>query len=76
MNHTRKSFGVNSLPNGEEFYRACLRWHLSVDMTPEEVHEKGIQEVERISGKMKNVRTFDFTFCTVNTLRYLPSAVA
>ncbi|XP_069104679.1 uncharacterized protein [Argopecten irradians] len=55
MNNTRPETGVNTLDNGEEFYKACLKWHLSVDMTPEEVHNLGLQEVERIYQNMLNV---------------------
>nr|XP_022337537.1 uncharacterized protein LOC111133419 [Crassostrea virginica] len=51
--NTREHYGVNSLVNGSEYYRACLKWHLSFDMTPEEVHSTGLKEVERIHGEMK-----------------------
>nr|XP_034328357.1 uncharacterized protein LOC105326099 [Crassostrea gigas] len=54
-NHLRTGFGVSSWDNGAAFYRACLQWHLSLDITPEEVHNKGLQEVERISSEMKKV---------------------
>nr|XP_019921825.2 uncharacterized protein LOC109617068 [Crassostrea gigas] len=50
---TRLQYGVNSLQNGLEYYQACLKWHLSFDMTPEEVHRVGEQEVERIHQEMK-----------------------
>ncbi|XP_048747204.2 uncharacterized protein LOC125659548 [Ostrea edulis] len=53
MPNTRAHYGVNSLQNGSEYYRACLKWHLSFDMTPDEVHQVGVQEVERIHGDMK-----------------------
>lgn len=55
MPNTRAHYGVNSLQNGSEYYRACLKWHLSFDMTPDEVHQVGVQEVERIHGDMKKV---------------------
>ncbi|XP_060078024.1 uncharacterized protein LOC132557546 [Ylistrum balloti] len=53
--HTRPYTGVNSLENGEEYYRACLKWHLSTDMSPDEVHNIGLQEVERIYQNMLKV---------------------
>uniref|UniRef100_K1PYE7 Uncharacterized protein n=1 Tax=Magallana gigas TaxID=29159 RepID=K1PYE7_MAGGI len=53
--HLRPKFGVNSWDNGTEFYKACLRWHLSLDITPDEVHEKGLSEVKRISSEMKKI---------------------
>ncbi|XP_061194161.1 uncharacterized protein LOC133202363 [Saccostrea echinata] len=53
--HVRSGYGVSSWDNGGEFYKECLRWHLSLDLSPEEVHHKGLQEVERISSEMKKV---------------------
>ncbi|XP_069104118.1 uncharacterized protein [Argopecten irradians] len=55
MNNTRPDTGVNTIDNGAEFYKACLKWHLSADMTPEEVHNLGLQEVQRIYQNMLNV---------------------
>jgi len=54
-NATRTEFGVWSLPRGKDYYRACLKWHLSTDITPEEVHSLGLREVARISGLMQQV---------------------
>lgn len=51
----RPDYGVNSWDNGENFYQACLKWHLSLDMTPEEVHNRGLEEVERIYNEMKKI---------------------
>ncbi|KAL5004642.1 hypothetical protein ScPMuIL_018098 [Solemya velum] len=52
LQHTRSEWGVGSWDNGS-FYRACLKWHLSVDMTPQEVHDEGLREVERITTAME-----------------------
>ena len=52
---TRQEAGVWSLPNGKEFYKACLRWHLSFEMLPEEVHERGLQEVARLTKCFQDV---------------------
>ncbi|KAK6187225.1 hypothetical protein SNE40_005298 [Patella caerulea] len=55
MPATRKGYGVVNLHKGREFYQACLKWYLSLDLTPEEVHRKGLDEVKRISGEMKKI---------------------
>ncbi|KAK3589706.1 hypothetical protein CHS0354_015218 [Potamilus streckersoni] len=55
MPQTRKSFGIMAWDPTHNYYRACLRWHLSFDMTPEEVHTVGIKEVERISEDMNQI---------------------
>jgi uncharacterized protein (DUF885 family) len=37
--------GVWSLPDGEEYYRRCLVLHTSTNMTPDEIHQIGIDQV-------------------------------
>jgi uncharacterized protein (DUF885 family) len=45
--------GVWKLPNGDAYYRSKLREETTTDMTPAEVHELGLAEVDRISKEMK-----------------------
>ncbi|XP_041360080.1 uncharacterized protein LOC121376277 [Gigantopelta aegis] len=52
---TRPHWGVGVWPEGKDYYKACLKWHLSTDMSPEEVHRIGLSEVERISGRMQEI---------------------
>ncbi|CAG5114863.1 unnamed protein product [Candidula unifasciata] len=56
MNHTRPLWGVGSLEGGKEFYKACVNWYLSLNMTPEDIHELGLKEVERLSQRMHEIR--------------------
>lgn len=44
--------GVWKLPDGDEFYQFCLQKHTTTDLTPEEVHQIGLQEVARIQEEM------------------------
>ena len=55
MLNTRSAYGVGSLPNGTEFYEACLRWHISMNYTAQEVHDIGLGEVARIKGLMEQI---------------------
>ncbi|XP_041355919.1 uncharacterized protein LOC121373370 [Gigantopelta aegis] len=55
MPHTRTHHGVWSWEGGKDFYRAVMKWYLSVDMSPEEVHELGLKEVDRIHTLMKKI---------------------
>lgn len=55
MPKTRHGLGVGSWNGGSGYYRQCLKWHLSVDMTPEQVSQIGTQEVQRIHTKMTQV---------------------
>eukprot|EP00092_Neocalanus_flemingeri_P033659 GFUD01036590.1.p1 GENE.GFUD01036590.1~~GFUD01036590.1.p1 ORF type:complete len:569 (-),score=216.01 GFUD01036590.1:72-1778(-) len=52
----RPQIAATSLPGcGPEFYKACLKFHTSTDLTAEEIHQKGVQEVARIEGEMKEI---------------------
>ena len=51
----RETLGARSLPEGEAFYRALVRQHTTLDLTPEEVHQRGLEEVERIRTEMTAV---------------------
>ena len=55
MNKLRPTVGVSGWPEGRSFYEAVLRWHLTLDMTPQEVHQIGLDEVSRIRNQMEQV---------------------
>ena len=55
MNHTRRGYGVGSLEFGQEYYQACLDFHLSAHVPAKRVHHVGLREVERISKQMQKV---------------------
>jgi uncharacterized protein (DUF885 family) len=48
----RETIGASELPNGKEYYDFLVRHHTTLDVTPEQVHEIGLREVERIRGEM------------------------
>lgn len=47
--------GAWSLPDGEEYYRWRLKRMTTTDMTPNEIHEFGLAEVDRIHGEMREI---------------------
>ena len=51
----RESLGARSLPGGEAFYRALVREHTTLDLTPEQIHQTGLDEVARIRAEMETV---------------------
>jgi len=55
MASCRPREGVDSIRGGAEFYQRCLKWHTSLDLTPDEVHAIGLAEVARIQKEMKRV---------------------
>ena len=47
--------GAWTMPNGDEYYAYMLRGYTTTDMTPEEIHNLGLAEVERIHGEMRDI---------------------
>ena len=50
---SRDSIGASSLPNGEAFYEYRARAYTTTQMTPDEIHRIGLNEVKRIRGEMQ-----------------------
>ena len=53
--NARESLGASSLPGGRAFYEHRVRMYTTLDITPDEVHERGLAEVQRIRGEMQEV---------------------
>ena len=51
----RDSIGASELPYGEEFYRYRVRLYTTTQMTPDEIHELGLSEVQRIRNQMLSI---------------------
>ena len=50
------SVGLSQYPGGAAAYRYLMRLSTSLDMAPEEVHELGVREVERLEGELDAIR--------------------
>ncbi len=51
----RASIGALALPEGRDYYRYRVRKFTTLDLTPEQVHERGLEEVKRIRGEMMEI---------------------
>ena len=51
----RESIAASELPDGKSFYEFRVNKHIALDISPKEVHEIGLSEVERIRGEMEEV---------------------
>jgi uncharacterized protein (DUF885 family) len=51
----RGSIGASALPEGRDFYRHRVRKFTTLDLTPDEVHQMGLDEVPRIRREMDEV---------------------
>ena len=47
--------GAWSLPNGDEFYNLKIRSFTTTNYSPEQIHQIGLSEVDRISKRMKEI---------------------
>ncbi|MBK6597130.1 MAG: DUF885 domain-containing protein [Proteobacteria bacterium] len=52
---TRTTVGIWDTPDGTAFYRNRATLHTTTQMTPDEIHDIGLQEVTRIRGEMQKV---------------------
>ena len=52
---SRESIGASALPNGEAFYEYRSRLYTTTQMTPDEIHRVGLDEVKRIRDEMQLV---------------------
>jgi uncharacterized protein (DUF885 family) len=51
----RETIGASELPDGRDFYAHRVRLYTTLDLTPEQVHQTGLDEVARIRAEMENV---------------------
>ena len=52
----RPEVGLSRQPGGEAAYRYLVRYHTTMDITPEEIHEIGLQNVAEIEEQMLAVQ--------------------
>ncbi|AOS97419.1 hypothetical protein AUP74_01989 [Microbulbifer aggregans] len=47
--------GAWKFPEGDDYYNHRLSVYTTTDMTADEIHQKGLEEVERIHGEMREI---------------------
>ncbi|MGD8827460.1 MAG: DUF885 domain-containing protein [Gammaproteobacteria bacterium] len=52
---SRQTIGASDLPNGRDYYRYLTRKFTTTDLTPEQIHQIGLDEVDRIHGEMEKI---------------------
>ncbi|MGS2722501.1 DUF885 domain-containing protein [Porticoccus sp. GXU_MW_L64] len=58
----RQTLGANALPDGDAYYAHLAGYHTTTDLTPDEIHQIGLDEVARIRAEMEVViREADFS---------------
>ena len=52
---SRKQLGARSLPGGERYYEWLVENHTTTKLTPDQIHQNGLDEVARIRREMEGV---------------------
>ncbi len=53
--NTRKSTAMSAMPNGVAWYQHMIQSHTTTDLTAEQIHQIGLDEVKRIRQEMANL---------------------
>ncbi|MFZ6026672.1 MAG: DUF885 domain-containing protein [Chloroflexota bacterium] len=51
----RQTIAASDLPDGRSYYQHCIRYHTALDLSPEAIHQTGLEEVQRIRTEMQEV---------------------
>lgn len=52
---SRATVGIWDTPDGAEFYRNRVKWFTTTSLSPQEIHEIGLKEVDRIHAQMLKI---------------------
>jgi uncharacterized protein (DUF885 family) len=55
LSAARESVGLSELPNGEAWYAHMVKLRTTTELTPDEIHRIGLDEVARIHEEMRGV---------------------
>jgi len=44
--------GISAIPDGAKYYQFCIRRETTLDLTPEQIHQTGLDEVKRDEAEM------------------------
>ena len=53
--YTRNHISIASTPNGAEYYKNRIKFYTTLDLTAEEIHQIGLDEVKKIRNEMKQI---------------------
>lgn len=53
--NARESIGTSALPGGDDYYSYLIEYHTTLSMTAGEVHQVGLDEVDRILEEMNGI---------------------
>jgi uncharacterized protein (DUF885 family) len=69
---SQATIGISEVPEGRAYYQALVRYHTTLDTSPEEVHQRGLAEVARIRSEMEGIiAELDFDGSFADFLQFL-----
>ncbi|WP_095013412.1 DUF885 domain-containing protein [Tsuneonella mangrovi] len=78
--HARTTLAAEAMPDGKAYYRQQIRQYTTLDLTPEQIHRIGLDEVASIEAKMHGIMAemgFEGTIAEFNEhLRSDPQYIA
>ncbi len=51
-----ETVGLGQYPGGEAYYQLVVRWYVSMEASPEEIHRLGLERIEATNARMAEVR--------------------
>ncbi|HEY6466360.1 MAG TPA: DUF885 domain-containing protein [Candidatus Acidoferrales bacterium] len=51
----RDTVSAAALPNGADYYKYLVRWETTTSMTPEQIHQTGLDQVKQIRAQMNDL---------------------
>ena len=55
MEAARETSGIQGIPNGDDYYAYQIKLYTTTDLSAQEIHQLGLDEVARIRGEMEKV---------------------
>jgi uncharacterized protein (DUF885 family) len=55
LSAARDEIGVKANPNGLACYAAAVKYHATVDLTPQQIHDMGLAQMEKIQAEMRAI---------------------
>lgn len=52
----RSTLAAELLPGGKAYYRQQIRYYTTLDLSPDQIHQRGLSEVQRILAEMESIR--------------------
>ena len=70
--NSRDSIGIKDIPNGKKYYEYLAKYYTTTNLTPDEIHSIGLNEIDRIRSEMEQIiKDVDWDGDFLSFLNYL-----